>query len=139
MVETVVSNAGKRFEEERLKLRKSQEELAADGDVSRKTINRIENGKTPPSTKLLERLASLGFDTQYVLTGVPSKNLKQVAEEAGVYKTEKGVGALSREEETLVELFRQLRPPDRTHAKAVVSALASKSDLKGKAKKGDAS
>lgn len=119
------------LKEERERLGFSQSALARELRVSREMIRQYELGNSLPGADVLAGLASLGFDTQFLLTGVRSVNVP-AAEEKGQYKVEKekGVGALSREEETLVELFRQLKPPDRTHAKAVVSALASKSEMK---------
>lgn len=70
-------------------------------------------------------MAALGFDAQYIITGTRSKNIDRVAEEAGIYKAEKGAGALSREEEVLVVKYRQLKPGDRTRAQAVLDAFAS--------------
>lgn len=43
----------------------------------------------------------------------------------GAYRTQKEVGALSKEEEMLVKKYRQLQSKERTQAQAVIDALAS--------------
>lgn len=131
---------GDRLARERKRLGMNQTEFGKHTGVGRASQVNYETDRRSPDAEYWERAAKIGVDVQYVLTGVHSRNLDQVAEEVGTYKTDKGVGALSREEEVLVELFRQLRPPDRTHAKAVISALASKGEVKGSKKtKGGAS
>lgn len=118
-------SAGQRLEEERLRLGKTQEEIAALSGVTRRTISRVENGENYVGGDLLETLAAHGFDLQYIITGVRSENLDRVADGVGTYKAEKGAGALSREEEVLVEKYRLLKPGDRTRAQAIFDALAS--------------
>lgn len=93
--------------------------------VTRRTISRIENGESYVGGDLLETLASHGFDIQYILTGTRSTNLDRVADEAGTYKAEKGVGALSKEEEKVVEMYRHLQPQERTRLKAIIDSLVS--------------
>lgn len=73
------------------------------------------------------------MDVQYILTGIRSTNLDQVAEESGTYiKTTQGVGALSRDEEALIDHYRHLPPGDRTRAQAIVDALAQSFGAKKK-------
>lgn len=124
MYETNVS-IGARFEEERVRMGKTQDVLANDVGVNRRTIGRIENGETPPAGDLLSLIAQLGFDTQYILTGVRSENLYKVAEPMAEYKTDTRKGALAKDEEVLVEKYRQLRPADRARAQAIVNALVT--------------
>lgn len=121
------TSAGRRFEEERLRLGKTQEEIAALAGVTRRTISRIENGDNYVGGDLLEALAEYGFDSQYIITGIRSANLDEVLEKGGTYiatEKNKGVGALSREEEVFVDKYRHLKPSDRTRAQAIVDALA---------------
>lgn len=119
------SSTGSRFEEERLRRGRTQESLAKEIGVNRRTISRIENGDTPPAGDLLSAVARLGFDVQYILTGVRSENLYKVAEPEGDYKATTGRGALAKDEEVLVNKYRQLRPADRTRAQAIVDALVT--------------
>lgn len=125
MDETVLS-LGKRAEEERLRIGRTQEDLAEFCGVTRRTISRIENEKTPPSGDILTKFSQLGIDVQFVLTGVRSKNLDAVAEEAGSYNADpQGVGAVSREEQKIIEMYRKLRPPERTRLREIFNWLVS--------------
>ncbi len=129
-------NFGQRLKEERARIGKSQAQLAEDLGVTKNTVQNWEHPEkgTPIPADKLSRCAELGMDAQYIVTGVRSANLNQVAEEAGTYNKEpQGVGALSREEEVFVQLLRALKPKDRTHARAVVDALASAMKQKDKA------
>lgn len=131
------STSAARLREERLRLGLSQQALADALGVSKWTVinwEKTDERGTPIPADKLEGCVKQGMDVQYVLTGVRSANLNQVAEEAGAYNKEpQGVGALSREEEVFVQLLRGLKPKDRTHARAVVDALASAVRQKDKA------
>lgn len=118
-------STGARLEEERVRLGKTQDGLASEVGVNRRTIGRIERDETPPAGDLLSAIAALGFDVQYIITGVRSENLYKVAEPMAEYKTGTRKGALAKDEEVLVEKYRQLRPADRTRAQAIVDALAT--------------
>lgn len=119
-----------RLREERERTGQTQAGLAEELGVSKQTVQNWEGagGKNTaiPGDKL-EGCVKLGMDVQYIITGVRSANLERVAEEAGTYNNKEPQGArgLSREEEVLVQIFRQLKPSDRTRAQAVVSAFAS--------------
>lgn len=126
---------GLRLKEERNRLGLSQPALADQLGSVKATVQNWEGSggrETQIPADKLEVCAKLGMDVQYILTGVRSTNLKDVAEESGIYKIDKGVGAMSREEEVLVEKYRQLKPADRTRAQAIVDALASTEVKKGK-------
>ncbi len=133
-------NFGQRLKEERARIGKSQAQLAEDLGVAKNTVQNWEHPDkgTPIPADKLSRCAELGMDAQYILTGVRSLNLNQVAEESGTYKEEepRGVGVLSREEEVVIRLLRDLQPRDRTHAKAVIAALASAAQVGKKDKAG---
>lgn len=126
---------GLRLKEERNRIGLSQQALADKLGSAKATIQNWEGAggrETQTPADKLEACARLGMDVQYILTGTRSKNLDRVAEEAGTYQAEKGAGALSREEEMLVEKYRQLKPGDRTRAQAVLDAFASTEVKKGK-------
>lgn len=74
-----------RFAEERQRLGKTQEELAGLCGVNRRTIGDIERGERPPGGDLVRELTKLGFDIQYIFSGIRSVNLHQMAEEPGEY------------------------------------------------------
>jgi len=121
--------------EERARLGISQQKLADECQVTREQIGKYERDTNVPGGQVLAAFARLGLDTQYILTGVRSANLFQVAEqEAAPYnagKTE-GVGPLSRREEVLIAKYRQLSPGQQTHAQEVFDALASTLEKKDK-------
>lgn len=130
----MLNNVGGRIAEERERLGKTQTEFAAAAGVGRASQQNYEANRRYPDATYLEAVAALGADVQYILTGVRSANLHQVAEGRGAYRAEKkGSGALSREEEVLVEKYRHLKPGDRTRAQAIVDALAE-SEVKKKKK-----
>lgn len=72
---------GQRFGEERQRLGKTQEELAVLCGVNRRTIGDVERGARPPGGDLALELTKLGFDIQYIFTGVRSVNLYLLAAE----------------------------------------------------------
>jgi transcriptional regulator with XRE-family HTH domain len=84
-------------------------------------IQDIERGKQKLPSDLLTKVADyFGVTVEYVLTGAIGAR-----ETSTNYVAEKGACALSREEEVLVEKYRQLKPGDRTRAQAFVDALAT--------------
>jgi transcriptional regulator with XRE-family HTH domain len=70
----------KRLKEERLRLDFSQVDVADMCGVSKQSIHAWENKSQIPMDRLVT-LASRGFDVQYIMTGVHSTNLNQVAEQ----------------------------------------------------------
>ena len=65
------------FKKERLRLKVSQAFIAEECGVTTRTVIRWEQGNPVPSDKLAI-LIGLGFDVQYIITGVRSTNLNQV-------------------------------------------------------------
>ena len=128
----MTTNIGHRLAEERRRLGKTQVDFAELAGVGRASQENYEAGRRSPDATYLKKIAKVGADIQYILTGVRSTNLKDVAEDSATYKVNKGIGALSREEEKVVEMFRAIRPEDRTAIKKVVTSLASASEEKGK-------
>jgi len=117
-----------RLKEERARLGLSQVTLAEALGVTKWTVINYEKAGgrgTPIPADLLSACARLGMDVQYILTGVHSSNLNQVAEEGGAYRRAewKGTVSLSNEEQNLLEKYRRLKPQQRTHALAIVDAL----------------
>jgi transcriptional regulator with XRE-family HTH domain len=135
--DSVKSSSPGRLKEERNRLGMSQSALAESLGVTKWTVINYERpgGRgTPISADSLSACARLGMDVQYILTGVPSANLNRVAEEAGAYRVErKGRPMLPKEEQKLLEKYRRLKPQQRTHAQAIVSALVS-TEASGKRK-----
>lgn len=119
------NSLGARMAEERARLGLSQQDVANACDGTREAVGKYERNVNVPGGEMLRSLAKIGMDIQYILTGTRSKNLDRVAEEAGTYKAEKGVGALSKEEEKVVEMYRHLQPQERTRLKAIIDSLVS--------------
>lgn len=119
--------------EERERLGKSRAEIAHACGNTPQAIGQFERGDSFPGGAVLTGYVRLGADVQYILTGVRSSNLSDVADGTGTYKIEKRMGALSRDEEVLVEKYRQLKPGDRTRAQAVFDALVAVAVKKDKA------
>lgn len=67
-----------RLVEERSRLRYSQADFASKAGLSREGLRLYETGQRGMSAEFLAQAALLGLDVQYVLIGVPSKNLEEV-------------------------------------------------------------
>ena len=74
-----------RFTEERERLRFSQSDLANKLGVSREGLRKNEIGATALNADTLAIAVELGFDIQYVLSGIRSKNLGDVEKEVGAH------------------------------------------------------
>ena len=116
---------GDRIRDERARLDFDQQRFADAAGVTVQSQRNYEAGRRAPDAEYLKALAAAGADVQYILTGVRSMNLGKVAEDAAGYNVY-GSGRVSREEEGILEMYRELRPGDRAHARAVIDALASK-------------
>ncbi|MEW6330215.1 MAG: helix-turn-helix transcriptional regulator [Pseudomonadota bacterium] len=128
------NSLGTRLAEERKRLGLSQQELAEACDSTRESIGKYERDVNVPGGEILMSLARLGMDTQYVLTGVHSMNLYQVAEEAPKYRpepTKKQVdqevllGVLMGVKEYLNETGRELSPAKETELVMLLLDLMS--------------
>ena len=71
----------KHLKEERVRLGLTQKRLGELLGVSNSFVSEMEKGKSSVPIDKLPLLASLGFDVQYLVTGVRSENLNQVAEQ----------------------------------------------------------
>lgn len=97
----------------------SRAEMSRALGIRETRIQDIERGKQKLPSDLLTEISSFfGVDVEFILTGV-----MHAGEEKAKYEAHKGVGALSRDEEVLVEKYRQLKPGDRTLAQAMFDAL----------------
>lgn len=66
----VPMDIGSRIKEERERLGMNQTEFGAVGNATRKTQFNYEIGERVPSADYLERLASIGVDVGYIITGI---------------------------------------------------------------------
>ncbi|MFV0625182.1 helix-turn-helix domain-containing protein [Sphingomonas sp. ac-8] len=65
----ITADVGVRLREARRASGLNQTDFAARAGVSRNSQTEYETGKTAPNTDYLGRLAALGFDVAYILTG----------------------------------------------------------------------
>lgn len=95
-----------RLRQEREKLNITQAEMAEAGGVKPQAVSLYESGKRSPDAKYLERVASIGVDVGYVLTGV-----RTVTQE------------MNREERALIDNYRASDERGRAAARAVLDAI----------------
>lgn len=62
-------NIGERLKEERLRLKLSQEDICTAADINRRSQSNYESGQRSPDALYLSRIAELGIDVNYILTG----------------------------------------------------------------------
>ena len=74
----ITLSIGGRLREERERLGFLQQEFAAQGAVGRMSQVGYESGARPPTAEYLAKVARLGADVQYVVTGVRSENLHEI-------------------------------------------------------------
>jgi transcriptional regulator with XRE-family HTH domain len=105
-----MSTLGNRLREEREKLRITQEAFGKFADVSRGAQGRYESDERSPDAEYLARIAALGVDVLYVVTG-------QRAAPAAT--------SLTAEEATLVEHYRAAAADVRAAASTLIAAAAA--------------
>ncbi|CDH19947.1 helix-turn-helix transcriptional regulator [Xenorhabdus bovienii] len=98
---------GSRLREERMRLNLTQVELADIGGIHKNTQGNYENDQKSPDAKYLERIAALGIDILYIITGTRSAQPD-----------------ISMEERKLVENYRSMNEESRLNIQAVGSAFA---------------
>lgn len=109
---------GERLLEERKRLGMNQEAVADRCDVTLRSQRNYEKGERHPDAAYLERLAAIGVDVLYVLTGrrAPAAN--------GLAVSEPGpVGHLTLPEQGLIKGWRQLDAKGRQAVLAMIEAL----------------
>lgn len=109
---------GERLREERVRLSLSQELMGESAGVRKQAQLKYENGQRHPDAAYLERLAAIGVDVLYVLTGrrAPAAN--------GLAVSEPGpVGHLTLPEQGLIKGWRQLDAKGRQAVLAMMEAL----------------
>ncbi len=74
----ICCDIGDRLKEERERLGYLQAEFAAQGTVGRNSQSGYEVGDRPPTAEYLAKIARLGADVQYIVTGVRSENLHEI-------------------------------------------------------------
>lgn len=123
----LINSPSARLKAERHRLGLSQVALGKALGVTKWTVINYEKtgGRgTPIPADLLAACARMGMDVQYIITGVASNNLNRVAEEAGTYKVDPAP-ALSKDEQSLLEKYRRLKPGQRQQARTILKALSA--------------
>lgn len=105
-----------RLKEERLRLELTQDELAANVGVSKRSYCAYESGETAPSAKLLAALVGMGVDVAFLLTGQRSP----------------GASSLTADESALLDNYRHSPEAARAALRAT-SDLFAKHDCPGAA------
>lgn len=111
-----------RLREERARLGLTQQEVADTASVHVKTVRRWESQVAIPLDAMIPLLA-IGYDVQYVASGVRSKNINEVREKGVDYEVAPGY---SRDEVDLLRSYRALTPGQREQARAMLNVLALK-------------
>jgi transcriptional regulator with XRE-family HTH domain len=111
-----------RLREERARLGLTQQEVADTANVHVKTVRRWESQVAIPLDAMIPLLA-IGYDVQYVASGVRSKNISEVREKGVDYEVAPGY---SRDEVDLLRGYRALTPGQREQARAMLNVLALK-------------
>ncbi|ARO88156.1 XRE family transcriptional regulator [Nitrosospira lacus] len=111
-----------RLIEERKRLGLTQDEMAHEAGVAKRTYCNYEAGISAPTAVQLGVIALIGVDVQYVMTGNRQTAISLEQERAGYV-----VEVLSKEEQALLDNYRNSPPEGKTAIKAVGVAVA-KSD-----------
>jgi len=111
-----------RLREERARLGLTQQEVADTANVHVKTVRRWESQVAIPLDAMIPLLA-IGYDVQYIASGVRSKNINEVREKGVDYEVAPGY---SRDEVDLLRSYRALTPSQREQARAMLNVLALK-------------
>lgn len=112
-----------RLREERARLGLTQQEVADAAQVHVKTVRRWESLVAVPLDAMVP-LVGIGYDVQYIASGVRSKNIHEVREKGIDYEVSPGA---TRGEVELLRSYRALTPPQREQARAMLHVLALKS------------
>lgn len=118
LIGKIVPAFGERLLEERKRLGMNQEAVADRCDVTLRSQRNYEKGERHPDAAYLERLAAIGVDVLYVLTGrrAPTGNGYATAEPGPA-------GTLSLAELGLIKSWRQLDAKGRQAVLAMMEAL----------------
>lgn len=109
-----------RLREERARLGLTQKDVAVAAQVHVKTVRRWESQVAIPLDAMIPLLA-IGYDVQYVVSGVRSKNIHEVREKGVDYEVGPGH---TRDEVDLLRHYRALGSAQREQARAMLNVLA---------------
>lgn len=115
-----------RLKAERSRLQLSQAAMAEVGGVGLNSQSNYENGHRSPDAAYLSRVAAIGVDIAYLLTGVRAL---VVSEPGATYSTDTEAGGsvtrvVTREEAALLDNYEAADERGRAAARSVLDALA---------------
>jgi len=110
-----------RLKVERGRLRLSQAAMAEAGGVSLNSQSNYENGHRSPDAAYLERVAAIGVDVTYLVTGV---RVSLAGAPAGPTAENSVMRAVTREEAALLDNYEAADERGRAAARSVLDALA---------------
>ncbi len=116
-----------RLKAERDRLRLSQAAMAKAGGVGLNSQSNYENGHRSPDAAYLERIAALGVDVAYLVTGVrarPASASVEAGRQDGDAAGETVMREVTREEAALLDNYGAADERGRAAARSVLDALA---------------
>lgn len=99
-----MNTIGNRLKEERARLGITQEKMALAGGVQKRAQARYESGERCPDGHYLARVAELGADVNYILTGVRITQAKQ---------GDNGRGNFDEEDVRMLNMIKRLPEPQK--------------------------
>lgn len=115
-----------RLKEERSRLRLSQAAMAEAGGVGLNSQSNYENGHRSPDAAYLERIAALGVDVAYLVTGSRAQRVNAAVEggQDGDAAAASVMREVTREEAALLDNYSAADERGRAAARSVLDALA---------------
>jgi transcriptional regulator with XRE-family HTH domain len=116
-----------RLKAERSRLRLSQAAMAEAGGVGLNSQSNYENGHRSPDAAYLERVAAIGVDVMYLLTGIRASAgavPSGVGSEGAASDEHAVMRAVTREEAALLDNYEAADERGRAAARSVLDALA---------------
>jgi transcriptional regulator with XRE-family HTH domain len=114
-----MNTIGNRLKEERARLGITQEKMALAGGVQKRAQARYESGERCPDGHYLARVAELGADVNYILTGVPITQAKQ---------GDNGKGNFDEEDVRMLNMIKRLPEPQKKKEIADIEAFLQSFD-----------
>jgi transcriptional regulator with XRE-family HTH domain len=114
-----MNTIGNRLKEERARLGITQEKMALAGGVQKRAQARYESGERCPDGHYLARIAELGADVNYILTGVRITQAKQ---------GDNGRGIFDEEDVRMLNMIKRLPEPQKKKEIADIEAFLQSFD-----------
>jgi transcriptional regulator with XRE-family HTH domain len=114
-----MNTIGNRLKEERARLGITQEKMALAGGVQKRAQARYESGERCPDGHYLARIAELGADVNYILTGVRITQAQQ---------GDNGRGIFDEEDVRMLNMIKRLPEPQKKKEIADIEAFLQSFD-----------